>query len=62
MKDAGSLQSILVLGGGSAVARATCSELVACGRDRLHEFSWEDTAPGLAAGYRRPADAAARVR
>jgi hypothetical protein len=63
MKDAvGSVQSILVLGAGSDVARATCIELVARRRDRVREFSWEDTARGLAACYRRPADAGARVR
>jgi glycosyltransferase involved in cell wall biosynthesis len=35
---------------------STRDELVARGRDRVREFSWEDTARGLAACYRRLAD------
>ncbi len=37
-------------------------ELVARGRDRVREFSWEDTARGLAACYRRLAESQTRVR
>jgi glycosyltransferase involved in cell wall biosynthesis len=37
------------------------AELVARGRDRVREFSWEDTARGLAACYRRLAERQPRV-
>ena len=36
-------------------------ELVARGRDRVRAYSWEDTARGLAACYRRLADTQSRV-
>jgi glycosyltransferase involved in cell wall biosynthesis len=38
------------------------AELVARGRDRVREFSWEDTARGLAACYRRLAESRPRVQ